>query len=201
MRQHWYHKAMSKPQNAIILHGKPTRDEYYDPANPSESNSHWLPWLQKRLLMHDVPAATPEVPLSFDPQWKAWVREIERFDITPQTALVGHSCGGGFWVRYLSEHPELQVGKVVLVAPWLDPDGDETGDFFHFDIDPALVARTAGITIFNSDNDMGNVHKSVATLRGRIEGVQYREFHGMGHFVMESMGTTEFPALLEELLR
>jgi len=187
-------------KNAIILHGKPTEGEYYDPANPSESNSHWLPWLQKQLLMKDIAAATPEVPLAFDPQWELWCKEVERFELTPETLLVGHSCGGGFWVRYLSEHPDLRVGKVVLVAPWLDPDMDETGDFFKFTIDRQLVERTDGVVIFNAANDMGNVHKSVARLREEIDGLEYREFSKHGHFVYEIMGTEEFPELLTELV-
>lgn len=31
---------------AIILHGMPDKEEYYDPANPSQSNRHRIPWLQ-----------------------------------------------------------------------------------------------------------------------------------------------------------
>ena len=52
--------------------------------------------------------------MAFQPKWDLWVREVERFDLTPETLIVGHSCGGGFWVRYLSEHPKLKVGKVVF---------------------------------------------------------------------------------------
>src|SRR5437868_5157085 len=131
-------------KNAVILHGKPTKEEYYAHNAPSMSNSHWLPWLQKQLLNENIAAATPEVPFSFDANWKTWCQEVERFDIGPDTALVGHSCGGGFWVRYLSEHQNLLVGRVVLVAPWLDPDHDETGDFFDFTPDKKLAGRTKG---------------------------------------------------------
>lgn len=187
-------------KNAIILHGKPTKSQYYDPDTPSESNAHWLPWLQKQLVVHDIAAATPEIPHSYAPDWKTWCREVERYEITPETILVGHSCGGGFWVRYLSEHKNMRVGKVVLVAPWLDPDGDETGDFLKFEIDPDVAIRTGGITIFHSDNDMGNVHKSVALIRENIRGVAYREFRGYGHFQLSDMGGSEFPELLSEVL-
>lgn len=188
-------------KNAIILHGMPSREEYYDPDMPSMSNAHWLPWLQKQLLAEDIAAVTPEIPDCFDPVWEDWVREVERYDITPDTILVGHSNGGGFWVRYLSEHMELKVGKVVLVAPWLDPDKDETRGFFDFTIDPGVAARTQGMIIFHSDNDMGNVQKSVAVLRENIRGVGYREFHGYGHFTVNGMGRTDFPELLEEIVR
>jgi predicted alpha/beta hydrolase family esterase len=187
-------------KNAILLHGQPSREEYYNPDYPSTSNAHWFPWLQKQLLIHDIAAATPEVPQSFRSDWEIWRKEVERYEITPETILVGHSTGGGFWVRYLSEHPELRVGKVVLVAPWLDPDGDEAGDFFEFEIDPNLVLRTDGLIIFHSDNDMGNVHKSVAMLRERIKDLRYREFHNYGHFCVKDMNTTEFPELLKEVV-
>ncbi len=106
-------------RNAILLHGKPGKEEYYDSNYPSSSNAHWFPWLQKELIKRDIAAATPEVPLAFDPQYDLWVKEVDRYKITTETILVGHSCGGGFWVRYLSEHPKVHAGKVVLVAPSL----------------------------------------------------------------------------------
>jgi len=188
--------------NAIILHGMPNKEDYYDPKMPSNSNLGWLPWLQSQLLKKDIKADTPEVPNSYWPQWDTWVREVERFDIGPETTLVGHSCGAGFWVKYLSQRKDLKVGKVILVAPWMDPDGDETDNFFeNFKIDPKLASRTRGLIIFHSDNDMGNVHKTVAKLRQEIEGIEYKEFHNYGHFCYEDMNTQEFPELLEECLK
>src|SRR4051812_28906502 len=124
-------------KNAIILHGKPDQQQYYDPAIPSESNSHWLPWLQKQLIVKDILAVAPEVPFAFDCNWPVWQKEVERFTIGPDTVLIGHSTGAGFWIKYLSIHPELKVNKVVLVAPWLDPFQEHTKNFFDdFTIDP-----------------------------------------------------------------
>jgi predicted alpha/beta hydrolase family esterase len=180
----------------------PSRQEYYDPKASSMSNAHWLPWLQAQLLKKDIPAATPEVPSAYKPEWETWVREVERFEIGPDTILVGHSCGAGFWIKYLSMNKNLRVSRVVLVAPWLDPDGDEAGNFFKdYKIDPGLAARTKGVIIFNSDNDMGNVLKSVATIRKTVKNAQYKEFHKYGHFTVFQMKTTKFPELLAECLR
>jgi len=187
-------------KNAIILHGKPEKEEYYSDEYPSASNSHWLPWLQKQLLMRDIIAHTPEVPRSYVPDYAVWCEEFERFDITAETTLVGHSCGGGFIVRWLSEHSEVSVGKVVLVAPWIDPDRDETTDFFDFTIDPELAKRTKGITIFGSDDDFVSVQKSVQILRDTIKGIRHRQFHHYGHFCSEDLGTQEFPELLAEVV-
>lgn len=188
-------------KNAVILHGRPSKSEYYDLAAPSLSNAHWLPWLQAQLLKNDIPTATPEVPFSFDLNWSVWLREAQRFDVGPQTILVGHSTGAGFWVKYLSIHPDIWVDKVILVAPWLNPEREQGGDFFDdFEIDRDLVSRTKGITIFNSDDDIDSVHKTVALLHDRVPGIQERQFHSYGHFCLEDMKTTQFPELLAEVL-
>ena len=189
-------------KNAIILHGTSDKEEYYSPDYPSASNFHWLPWLQKQLLMKDIPTATPEMPHGYMPDYTVWKREFERFDITPETILVGHSCGGGFLVRWLSENPEQQVGKVVLVAPWLDPNKTKgaDNDFFDFTIDTELANRTAGVTIFNSDDDMEAIHTSVKKITDTVTNIKLVEFTGKGHFCLGDLGTEEFPELLEEVL-
>lgn len=186
--------------NAIILHGMPSRQTYYDPTKDNQSDSHWLPWLQRQLMLKDIYAAAPEMPLSFDPQYDIWQKEFERYDITPETILVGHSCGGGFLVRWLSEHKDVMVGKVVLVAPWIDPAKDQKRGFFDFEIDPELASRTAGITIFNSTNDDETIHKSIEILRDKIKNISHKEFVNYGHFCFNDMHTREFPELLAAVL-
>jgi predicted alpha/beta hydrolase family esterase len=175
-------------KTAIILHGKPDpgQEEYYNADFPSASNSHWLPWLQKQLTIHDIAAQTPEMP-------------NERYDINPDTLLVGHSCGAGFIVRWLSEHPDIRVGNVVLVAPSLGIDWDTSG-FFNFTIDPNLASRTQKLMIFIADNDRDAIQQAAKILRETIADVQYREFRGYGHFCIDDMKTVEFPELRDELL-
>lgn len=187
-------------KNAIIVHGMPSKDDYYNSELPSMSNSHWVPWLQNMLLTSNIAAVTPEMPLAFAPDYAIWQREFERYDISEDTILVGHSCGGGFLVRWLSEHTDIQVGKVILVAPWIDPFREDTTDFFEFTIDKDLAARTKGLWIFNSDTDSKGVHSSVTTIRAGVSNVQYKEFHDYGHFVVNDMKTDVFPELLEVLL-
>jgi len=188
-------------KTAIILHGGPSKEEYYDPQAPSMSNAHWIPWLQGQLLKHDIPTATPEVPNSFDRNWEVWNREVERFDIGPETILIGYSTGAGFFIKYLSLHSQLKVNKVVLVAPWIDPDRELTTNFFDgFELDPDLVSRTAGVVIVNSDNDQESVQKSVRILHEKVTNVGYKEFHNYGHFCYEDMKSSKFPELLKFVL-
>jgi predicted alpha/beta hydrolase family esterase len=188
-------------KNAIILHGGPDKKQYYDPDAPSMSNSHWMPWLQAQLLKNEIAAATPEVPHSFDRNWSVWNKEVERFEIGPETMLVGHSTGAGFFIKYLSIHKDLKVDKVILVAPWLDPEKTRTKNFFDdFEIDPNLAARTAGITIFYSDNDEETIERTVNILKQTLKTANYREFHNYGHFCFDDMNTDKFPELLEVAL-
>lgn len=187
-------------KNAILLHGRPSKEEYYDLAKPSMSNAHWFPWLQGQLLKKDIAAVTPEVPLAYEPLWERWVKEVERFDIGPETILVGHSTGGGFWIRYLSEHKDLKVGKVVLVAPWIDVEQEDPNHFFEFEIDQDLLTRTSGLTIFHSDNDHEEMQTSLKKLQAEIKNLTIKIFHEYGHFTSGSMKTTEFPELLKECL-
>ncbi len=187
--------------NAIILHGGPGKEEYYNTKGRSQSNSSWIPWLQQQLICRDIPTATPEVPFAFDRNWNTWSKEVERYDMTPDTILVGHSTGAGFFVKYLSIHKNLSVQKLVLVAPWLDPDRQFTKNFFDdFTIDPDLDKRVPHITVFNSDNDMDSVQKSVQMIRKAIRTVRYKEFHNYGHLDYESGGLSRFPELLQEIL-
>ncbi len=178
----------------------PHKEEYFDPKEPSLSNMHWFPWLQKQLIINGIIAQTPEIPNSYNPNYEIWKKEFERFDINSDTILVGHSCGGGFLVRWLSENKEINVGKVILVAPWIDPFRDDTTDFFDFKIDPDLVKRTKGITVFESDDDYESIQESIKILKEKIQGLKNKEFHQYGHFTYKSMGVLEFPELLEELI-
>lgn len=191
-------------KNAILIHGWNTKEEYYDPVRPTASNDHWFPWLTKQLVLKDINTVSIEMPDGYYPKYDIWKRELERYDISGQTILIGHSCGGGFLVRWLSENPDQKVGKVVLVAPWLGLDtGDDPFDktFFEFEIDPNIAKRTARLTIFISDDDFKDVVASVQILRDKLVGAKFIDFHGKGHFVLNSLGGPEFPELLEEILK
>lgn len=191
-------------KNAIILHGKPDKEEYYDPASPSPSNSHWIPWTQAQLTKKDIATATPDIPQAYEPQWDIWKKEVERFDITPTTLLVGHSCGAGFWLRWLCENKERKVGKVILVAPSLGIGWGASvrHQFFgdDFSLDPYMAIRTRGLYVFYSDDDKDFTLQAVEEIRDQVPSVDFREFHGKGHFTSDTMPTNEFPELLEELL-
>ena len=181
--------------NAIILHGRPTREIYYSTDFPSSSNFAWIPWLQKQLLARDIMAHTPEVPHAYEPNYKTWKDEFERYDVNNRTILIGHSAAAGFLVRWLSERKDIHVSKLILVAPGfslLDGNSDL--------IDSSITKRVGETVIFTSDNDPSRARENGETLCQKLLGVKLVMLKGFGHFVPEHMGRVEFPEILEEVL-
>jgi predicted alpha/beta hydrolase family esterase len=187
-------------KKAILIHGYNDESEYRDVSQPSPSNNHWFPWLQRQLLLHGIETQTPEMPGFFKPNYEAWKSMLENFKPDEYTTLVGHSCGGGFLVRWLSE-TNTRVGNVVLVAPWLDPEKNIDPEFFNFVIDRQIVAKTAGITVLYSTDDSSDILQTVETLKDSLSGVNFVEFQNKGHFVSSSLGSEQFPELLNVILK
>lgn len=185
-------------KTAVIIHGYSDKSEYLDASRPSPSNDHWFPWLQRQLQMKGILAQTPDMPGFFEPNYLAWKEMLDKFTPDEETMLVGHSCGGGFLVRYLSEN-DVKVGKVVLVAPWLDPKKEIDPEFFNFEINPAITEKTAGLTIMYSKDDTPTILKTIETLKSKLVGAEFQEFEGKGHFCVGDIGS-EFPELLNNLI-
>ena len=182
---------------AIIIHGMPSKEQYYNLSKDSQSNCHWLPWLQQQLCAHDILTQTPEMPQPYSPNYEAWKEEFERLSPDESTLLVGHSCGGGFIIRWLSENPDIIIGKLVLVAPWLGIEGDYPA-MFKFSIRRDIVKQCkGGIEDFYSTNDGIHMQLTLSYMKEHLSEVRYHEFVNYGHFTFGDMKTREFPELLK----
>lgn len=186
-------------KTAIILHGKPSMEGYYNPERGAQSNEHWLPWIQRQLLLKDYIAQAPELPEPYDPNYEKWLSVYERFNIDENTILIGHSRGGAFLIRWLSEN-KVKTDKVALVAPSIKQDKKAEHGFFDFDIDKDFPSRTKGVTVFYSTDDSESVVETADFLKKNLKGVEYQEFTDKGHFTFDDMGTVEFPELKKALL-
>lgn len=177
----------------------PDREEYYDPTSPAQSNKHWLPWIQRQLILKDILAQTPEMPEPYKPDYEKWKKVFEQLHVDRDTTLIGHSCGGGFLLRWLSEN-KVKVGKVALVAPWLDPDKTLNTGMFDFVLDTGFPERTEATRVFISNERRPDVQATVDRLKQDIVELDVRFIPDRGHFCMSDMHTEEFPELAEFLL-
>ena len=183
-------------KQVILIHGAPYEDEFYNVEKPSPSNTNWFPWLQKQIALNDGLCQALEFPKPFDPIYDDWKKVFEQMAISNETILVGHSCGGGFLLRYLSEHKNIQPKQVILVAPWLDPEPHElTTNFFNFEIDNKLSERT-NLHIFESSDDFEGCLKSFQIIESVLPNATYHKFDNREHFTDK-----EFPELRDLILK
>jgi len=186
-------------RTAIILHGRPSKEEYFNPDFPSPSDSHWLPWIQRQLILNGIFAETPELPEPYEPDYEKWCRIFNRFNIDKETDLIGHSTGAGFLLRWLSEN-KIKIRRLTLVAPFLDPEKTIKSGMLDFDIDELLSERAEKILVFFSPDDDREILSSVETLKNKLSAATFIELPGRGHFTLDDMGTEAFPELLKALL-
>ena len=186
-------------KNAIILHGMPTKEEYEDPT-AQHYRKHWMPWLKGQLESAGIPTEMPLFPEPYAPDYEKWLAVFEKLTVNENTLLIGHSCGGGFLVRWLSENP-VRVSKVALVAPWIDPSHAYAPKMFNdLHIEPALLDRTEALRVFFSTDDDKEIYDSLEELKRALPGLDVQEFIDKGHFTRHDMKTEEFPELRDFLL-
>ena len=171
--------------NAIICHGVKFKDEF-DKMQIPFCASYWYPWLQQKLIVAGIPTQVPSFTNSWLParNYAADVDILQRQIINEKTILIGHSCGGGLLVKYLSENPEIKIGHLVLVAPWIDVLHQFPEYFNGFSPDPKLSDRMKTIDLFYSTDDhYGDlILKGCDKLQDLYPNMRVHKFSDKSHF-------------------
>lgn len=167
-------------KKALILHGTCESDEFFNSRYPSPSNAHWLPWLQQRFLRNGFLCQNPELPYPYQPVYEEWKKTFEQFTPQTQDYIVGHSAGAGFILKYLQTQ-NLQLEKLILVAPWLDPQHLD-GEFMKTDLNPQALKDTKEIHLLCSDDDEEDIQISKKRILEAYPQIIYHQFLNLGHF-------------------
>jgi predicted alpha/beta hydrolase family esterase len=187
-------------KKVIALHGICDSEEYHSDEFPSSSNSHWIPWLQKQLLINQIDCQTPDVMNSYKANYEDWLRTIKPHAIDDNTILVGHSAGCGFFLKYLSENRNIQCDKLIMVAPFNDP-FKKYNQFLQCDLDENLFARMNEMHLFYSiDEPVLGIKETVDFIQSNFPKCEYLEFKNKGHFCFGNDGNGDFPELLDIVL-
>lgn len=187
-------------ERAIILHGICDSEEYNSDEFPSSSNSHWVPWLQKQLLIKQIDCKTPDVMNSYKANYDDWYKTVKPHLIDSNTTLVGHSAGCGFFLKYLSENPEIKCKKLIMVAPFNDP-FEKYGDFLRCDIDNDLSERINEMHVFYSlDEPVKGIKETVDFIQSKYLKAKLKMFKDKGHFCFGNDGNGRFDELLDVIL-
>lgn len=183
-----------KCDKVIIIHGCPPNEQSVLPKSKK-----WMNWLERKLTEKGYCAIAPDFPTSWNPKYTEWKKVFEKYTVTKNTLLVGHSCGGAFLVRWLLETGS-NVKKLILIAPAKVPEteNDPRRDLYDFEL-PLDSSKIADEIVMFTSNDLPHNLKSLKlykkALRPRIIKMENKV-----HFLYFQMHTNEFPELLEEIV-
>jgi len=194
-----------KPQQIIIIHGGTTFADYgaymdYLATKPLEISRFlhkpkWKESLQQK-LGDDYQVLLPTMPNATNArysEWKVWFDNLSAI-ITDDCILIGHSLGGIFLAKYLSENKfPRRIKSTILIAA---PHSDETsGDLTNFKLGGVLagLAEQAGRLVFIFGNDDPVIPLSEMDMyKANAPLAEFRIVSAPDHFVRP-----EFPELIE----
>lgn len=184
--------------NCIIVHGCPSDSSE---GKTKEYAKHWMPWIRKKLTSLGIKTNIPLMPKPWRPDYETFKKEFEKYPVTKDTFLIGHSCGSSFLVRWLGES-KRRVNKLILVAPWkITEHTDEYRKrFYSYKVDETIKSRVNKIIMFTAD-DEEPVGKDALKIFHKSLGGKIIELTGRSHYTLEDMKTEEFPELLEEVVK
>lgn len=179
----------------LIIHGCPPSED-----NVLPKDKRWMNWLDQQLKDRGLNALALDMPAAWEPKYTEWKSEFEKNLVTENTVLVGHSCGAAFLVRWLLEAKQKKVKKLILVAPAKVPenDTDKRKDLYEFNL-PSEVPDLADEVVLFISNDFPHHLKSFEMYKTALN-PRITKLEDKGHFLIFTMGTNEFPELLEEVL-
>lgn len=196
----------NKPQVIFIHGGDAFRnpEDLYDALrardfNPYEVRKKWREELMKNIAdTHECHSLSmPNAMWADYEAWKIWFEKMFPF-LQDGVILVGHSLGGGFLLRYLTENKlPVKVSQLHLIAPCVDDFECEGVREFKIDLTTwsGFESNIASVHLWHStDDDIVPIHHSERFLEKYPPATLHR-FTDRGHFLIES-----FPEL-EKIIR
>lgn len=153
----------------------------------------WRDWCAERLTDWDV--ILPSMPNKQNAKYSEWSLYFSKIIplLDSSAVLVGHSLGGIFLAKYLSENqPDLSFAKLILVtAPYNDETIESLGDYKIFDT-KKLSSAADEIHILHSKDDPVVSFDEAKRYKADLPDAKLHVFDDRQHFV-----DSTFPELLE----
>lgn len=194
-------------KQVVIIHGGGAFDSYAEYFSWLKSlkldfkrftQKGWKDSFNKKLGT-DFEVVQPEMPNSMNAhysEWKIWFEKFIPF-FQKQVVLVGHSLGGIFLAKYLSENtfPKKIHATFLIAAPFDDKDCTESlGDFKLLKSLTRFAKQGGKIFLYQSKDDASVPFVDVKKYQEEIPNAILRLFTDKGHFNQKS-----FPELLKDI--
>jgi len=188
-------------QNVIIVPGtRPNKQVFLD-AKLAPSCRSWHPSVTLELVKSGIPTQVLNFPNPYipDTDYFEWVQVFKNFALDNDTVLIGQSAGAGFVLKYLSLNPDVTVGHLILIAPWLDLENSTPKFLQDFTLDENIPNRMGKTELFYSTDDEKNIIDSAEKIIEKFgDKMIIHKFSDRGHFWTGDT-PSDFPELLKAI--
>lgn len=192
----------------ILIHGGDTFATYNDYISALRSWPEFEPFPEKHKkwkdslteeLGDDFEVLAPAMPSKHNAkyvEWKIWFEKVIPL-IKEEVILIGHSLGGIFLAKYLSEEnfSKKIVATFLISAPYDEDDSDESlADFGLPESLTQLEKQSSKIFVYHSKDDPIVPFIDASKYMKVLPSAMFVEFADRGHFLQG-----EFPELVAEI--
>jgi hypothetical protein len=155
-----------------------------------DSTTNWFPWLKDQEENKGNEVFVPDFPSTDFPKYNEWKEHWEELyapQIEPSSVLIGHSLGGSFLLRWISES-NTSVARLMLVAPAPDDCGiEEIQSFFTQPWDVEVLKQNVGEIIFLGAENDPYIPLSKFEMLAKELGAKFKKCLGRGHLNDEEL--------------
>ncbi|KKR31753.1 MAG: hypothetical protein UT65_C0018G0007 [Parcubacteria group bacterium GW2011_GWF2_39_8b] len=196
-------------KQVVVIHGGDTfetYEKYLDFLCNYEIDSldyfkhkGWKSILQEK-LGDDFEVIRPQMPNKINAkylEWRIWFEKLVPL-LNPEVILVGHSMGGIFLAKYLSENnfPKKILGTFLVSAPYDAETFEYTLVDFVLPADLKKFEEQGGkIYLYHSTDDDVVPFDNLEKYKKQLPSATARVFEDRGHFNQE-----DFPELVQDIL-
>lgn len=195
-------------KQVVIIHGGDTfetRDKYLEflKSFVIENIEYFtkIKWKDrlKEELGEEYQVIAPKMPNKFNArylEWKIWFEKLFPF-LSDNVILVGHSLGGIFLAKYLSENkfPKIIKATFLVAAPFDSADSEYPLLDFELSLGLERFEKQGGeIYLYQSKDDPVVPLVDVEKYRKQLPSAHVVIFENRGHF-----SQSEFPELIAEI--
>lgn len=193
-------------QQILVIHGGDTfqiYDEYIESLKSKElslkrlKSKSWKDNLEKD-LGDKYEVITPKMPNAQNAryeEWKIWFEKILPL-LNEELILLGHSLGGIFLAKYLSEHLiAKKIKSIFLIAAPFDETSDPNLKEFTFSGDLQQFAKmSCKIVIYHSKDDPVVPFNELSKYKKALPLAELKIFNDKQHF-----NQGKFPEIVEDI--
>ena len=182
------------PQQVVVIHGGDSFVTYEKYLKDLRDKEITLEKLQQRdwkstlgeKLGADFAVYSPRMPNAQNAkysEWRLWFDKIVPL-LSDDVILIGHSLGGLFLAKYLSEEtfPQKIRATFLIAAPYSTPTHEPIGDFLLPDTLRKLEQQGGKIFLYHSQDDPVVPFTHIKKYQQFLSSAQLRTFTDRQHF-------------------